>query len=112
MLYLITQFDAQDIDIDIDKLMEQGSQLNKMLLQEGCRLLMHSDQFEFSIFNLTVEKQEQVKKICETFMKYCTEVVKVDFQFELFTWDEIEQSGDFSPEFIEALRSVEGNTSH
>jgi hypothetical protein len=106
MVYLITQFDIDDLDQEL--LQKQGTQINDKLLEEGCRLLMHSDQLEFAVYSLPEEIAVEMKNICGTFAKYCAQIVQIDFQFDLFTWEEIESSGHFPEDFIEAVKQAEG----
>ncbi|MBP1934354.1 hypothetical protein [Ammoniphilus resinae] len=105
-IYLITQFDVEDLD---QKSFNQHvSQLNETLQKNGCNLLIHSDQFEFSVYGIEDTEYAKIKEICEAFHKYSVDIVKTDFNFDFFTWVEIEGNENFSEEFKSALRMAQG----
>ncbi|HJV46847.1 MAG TPA: hypothetical protein VJ824_14110 [Bacillota bacterium] len=109
MLYLITQFDMDGLDPKA--VIEHGSQLNKRLEDQGCKLLMHSEELDFSIFSVPEKIMKEIRAVCQMFEKYSNEVAYIDFSFDTFTWEDIESSGNFSADFIEAIRQAEGKGS-
>jgi hypothetical protein len=93
MLYLITQ--------------NQSSELHDKLQQEGCSLLLTSDQLDFAVYGLENASETSIRSVCQAFKQYAREILKKDFLFDIFTRDEIVETGQFSPEFVAALKIQE-----
>lgn len=104
MLYLITQFDQNDLENK--EYAQQVSSFHEKLLEEGCRLLLHSDRLESFVYAVEEEKEESLRKLCKAFAQYSKQVAQADFLFDLFSREEIEESGHFEKEFIEALNQA------
>lgn len=105
MLYLITQFDLNDLEKK--EYAQQVSSFHEKLLEEGCRLLIHSDRLESFVYSIEEDKEDSLRKLCKAFAQYSKQVAQADFLFDLFTREEIEESGYFEKEFIEALTQAE-----
>ncbi|RXT08817.1 hypothetical protein [Ammoniphilus sp. CFH 90114] len=105
MFYLITQVFLEDLENQ--DFAQQVSSFHEKLVQEGCRLLIHSDRLETFVYSLQEEKEPELRKLCKSFSQYSKQVAQADFLFDFFTREEIENSGHFEKEFIAALTRAE-----
>lgn len=106
MLYLITQFN--EADLKKDEFAKQASSLNEKIQEEGCRLLTHSDQWDIFVYRLEEKNEKKIRDLGKVFTDYAKAIFQADFLFDLFTQDEIEDPDLFSEEFIQAIKTAEG----
>lgn len=105
MLYLITQFDVNDLDRQ--EYAQQASGFHEKLVAEGCRILLHSDRLESFVYGVKEEKEQDLRKLCKAFKQYSNQMAQADFLYDFFTREEIIESGDFGEDFIQALNRAE-----
>jgi hypothetical protein len=91
--YIITQYST--------------TELHGKMQESGCQLLLTSDQMEFVVYSFLPPVEDSLRTLCQTFKRYAGEVLQRPFFYDIFTREEIEQSGQFDEEFIEALERAE-----
>ena len=105
MLYLITQFDVDDLDRR--EYAQQVSGFHEKLIGEGCRILLHSDRLESFVYGVEEEKEQDLRKLCKAFQQYSRQMAQAEFLYDLFTREEILESEHFGEGFIQALHRAE-----